>query len=250
MLGKEARMRAFIHAFQGKPYNSDCKVAYDGFKQLGIEPVLFTTNEEFDQRNPEDVVVGGVIMIWHALNQRGLRAEHSDYPEELIDFRGRKIWQIKLKDLHETMFPVFIKPVEEKSAPGIVVKSWEDVEREYGLIDPDTDIYCSEPVKFVSEWRCFLLYGRVVGIKFYYGDSDAKCDRTIIDKAVEAFSKKPAACALDFGVTEDGRTLLIEMNDGYSLGTYGLDPVLYARILTARWAELNQTNDPFKAMPQ
>ena len=52
-------MRAFIHGFQGKPYNSDCQAAYDGFQQLGIEPVLFTTNEEFDTRNPEDVVVGG-----------------------------------------------------------------------------------------------------------------------------------------------------------------------------------------------
>ena len=56
-------MRAYIHAFRGKPYNDDCKVAYDGFRKLGVEAVLFTTNEEFDTRNPEDVVVGGTIMI-------------------------------------------------------------------------------------------------------------------------------------------------------------------------------------------
>ena len=84
-------MRAFIHGFQGKPYNSDCQVAYDGFRALGIEPVLFTTNEEFDKRKPEDVVVGGTIMIWHALNQRGIETEHFDYPEELAAFRGRRI---------------------------------------------------------------------------------------------------------------------------------------------------------------
>ena len=82
-------MRAYIHGFQGKAYNSDCQVAYDGFKALGTEPVLFTTNEEFDTRKQEDVVVGGVIMIWHALNQRGIHAEHFDYPEELAAFRGR-----------------------------------------------------------------------------------------------------------------------------------------------------------------
>ena len=242
-------MRAYIHAFQGKPYNSDCQAAYDGFCQLGVEPVLYTTNEEFDTRNPEDVVVGGVIMIWHALNQRRMTAEHYDYPEELTNFRGRKIWQIKLKDLRNTELPVFIKPVEEKIAPGIVVNSWADVEEEYGLIDPETEIYCSEPVKFFSEWRCFLLYGHIVGIQFYYGNRDATCDQAVINAAVETFSKHPAACALDFGVTEDGRTLLIEMNDGYSLGTYGLDPVLYARVLTARWAELNHTEDPFRMLP-
>ena len=162
-----------------------------------------------------------------------MTAEHYDYPEELINFRGRKIWQIKLKDLRNTELPVFIKPVEEKIAPGIVVNSWADVEEEYGLIDPETEIYCSETVKFVSVWRCFPLYGHIVGIQFYYGNRDATCDRAVINAAVEMFSKQPAACALDFGVTEDGRTLLIEMNDGYSLGTYGLDPVLYARVLTA-----------------
>lgn len=242
-------MRAYIHAFQGKPYNSDCQDAYDGFCQLGIDPVLFTTNEEFDTRNPEDVVVGGVIIVWHALNQRGIIPEHYGYPEELKDFVGRRIWKIRLKDLRNTPLPVFIKPVEEKSAPGIVVRSWADVEEEYGLVDLDAEIYCSEPVHFASEWRCFLLYGHIAGIQFYYGNRDAVYDRSVINAAVEAFSKRPTACSLDFGVTEDGRTLLIEMNDGYSLGTYGLDPALYARVLTARWAELNHTEDPFRDLP-
>ena len=152
-------MRAYIHGFQGKAYNSDCQAAYDGFKALGIEPVLFTTNEEFDTRLPEDVVVGSTIMIWHALNQRGIQAEHYDYPEELSAFRGRRIWQTQLRDISHEKLPIFIKPVEEKIAPGIVVEKWEDLEAEYGLLDPHTLLYGSEPVEFVSEWRCFLLYG-------------------------------------------------------------------------------------------
>ena len=40
-------MRAYIHAFRGRPYNDDCKAAYDGFRKLGVDTVLFTTNEEF-----------------------------------------------------------------------------------------------------------------------------------------------------------------------------------------------------------
>ena len=50
---------------------------------------------------------------------------------------------------------------------------------------------------------------------------------------------------MDFGVTDDGRTLLIEINDGFSLGTYGIEDTLYAKLLTARWAELNGTEDIF-----
>ena len=239
-------MRAYIHGFQGKPYNIDCQAAYDGFKALGVEPVLFTTNEEFDTRKPEDVVVGGTIMIWHALNQQGIQAEQYDYPEELSAFRGRRIWTTRLGDIRNEKLPIFIKPVEEKIAPGIVIGKWEDLEAEYGLLGPQTLLYCSESVDFVSEWRCFLLYGIIIGIQFYYGDRDAQCDRNTIDAAVRAYPNMPAGCALDFGVTKDGRTLLIEMNDGYSLGAYGLEPTLYARLLAARWAELNGTVDTLK----
>ncbi len=240
-------MRAFIHGFQNKPYNTDCRIAYDGFQKLGVETVLFTTNEEFDKRNPEDVVVGGTIITWHALNQRGLTAESFDYPEELIEFRGRKIWDTKLKDIKKEKLPFFMKPVEDKLAPAIVVNSWEDL-HPYRFIDPETDIHCSEVVDFVSEWRCFLLYGRIIGIEFYYGEKDFLYNRNIIDEAVRAYPDMPAGFALDFGVTKDGRTLLIEANDGYSLGAYGLESTLYVRLLTARWAELNNTDDIFKSL--
>lgn len=238
-------MRAYIHAFRGRPYNDDCKAAYDGFRKLGIETVLFTTNEEFDTRKPEDVVVGGTIMIWNALNERGIESGHHDYPPELTDFRGREIRKIKLKDIGKENFPIFIKPVEEKTAPGIVIHTREDLE-DYKQVDPETEIYCSGVVNFISEWRCFLLYGKIIDIRFYYGSPDAVCDRSVIDAAVKAYTCMPAGCAMDFGVTDDGRTLLIEVNDGFSLGTYGLEETLYARLLTARWAELNGTEDIFK----
>ena len=149
---------------------------------------------------------------------------------------------MKLKNVRDEKLPVFIKSVEDKAAPGIVINSWTDLE-EYKWLDPEFDIYCSECVHFVSEWRCFMIYGQLADIRFYYGDESVKCDQSIIYAAIRAYPKMPAGCALDFGVTDDGRTLLIEMNDGYSLGIYGLDPTLYARLLTARWAELNGTID-------
>ena len=237
-----SKMRAYIHAFHGRPWNTECRAAYEGFQKLGIETVLFSTNEEFDTRHPEDVVVGGTVIIWHALNQRGIIPEHYDYPQELTEFCGRKIKQMKLKNVRDEKLPVFIKSVEDKAAPGIVINSWTDLE-EYKWLDPEFDIYCSECVHFVSEWRCFMIYGQLADIRFYYGDESVKCDQSIIYAAIRAYPKMPAGCALDFGVTDDGRTLLIEMNDGYSLGIYGLDPTLYARLLTARWAELNGTID-------
>ena len=231
-------MRAFIHGFQGKPYNIDCRKASDGFRKLGVGTVLFTTNEEFDERDPGDVVVGGTLIIWHALNQYGITVESFDYPGELIRFLGRKIWDTTLKDIKKEIPPFFMKPVEDKLAPAIVVDSWEDLQP-YVYLPPETPIHCSEPVEFVSEWRCFLLYGKIIGLEFYYGDRNAACDRTVIRDAIASYPDMPAGFCLDFGVTKDGRTLLIEANDGYSLGSYGLEETLYARLLNARWAELN-----------
>jgi len=241
-------MKAYIYGFRGSGWNHECSVAAEGFKKLGIETVFFTTNEEFDTRNPEDVVVGGNVIIWHALNQRGITLESCDYPPELTGFLGRKIKQVKLKELKNEILPVFIKPVEEKAATGLVIETIADLEN-YEIKDSEAEVYCSEVVNFVSEWRCFLLYRQIVGIKYYYGDPDIDVDTDVILAAVKQYSNIPAGCALDFGVTDDGRTLLIEMNDGYSLGVYGLKDVLYARLLSARWAELSGTKDVFKEMP-
>ena len=53
----------------------------------------------------------------------------------------------------------------------------------------------------------------------------------------------PAGCAIDIGVTPDGRTLLVEINDGFALGCYGAEPVQYAKLLSARWCELVGIHD-------
>lgn len=238
-------MRAFIHAFQGKPWNEECEAAYNGFQKLGIECVLFTTNEQLDERTSEDIVVGGMLIMGHALTQLNVEIPNYNYPEELIKYRGRNIWIVKLKDLKQISLPVFIKPVEEKAAKGVVVNSWDDAS-EYEHLDPDSEILCSDVVKFVSEWRCFIRYGEILAIQYYYGDSGATCDRTVVENAVKDYSDIPAACSLDFGVTDDGRTLLIEMNDGLAIRCYGLDDELYAKFLYARWAELVGVEDPWQ----
>lgn len=237
-------MRAFIHAFQGSPWNEECEAAYYGFRKLGIECVLFSTNEELDQRDPEDIVVGGMLMMEHVLRQNGIVPDEYNYPDELSEYRGRRIWTTKISELREERLPIFIKPVSEKAVKGVIVRSWEDA-IEYEHFEPEAEILCSEVVDFMSEWRCFVRYGKIVGIRFYFGDRDVQCDKSVIENAVNAYEAVPAGCSLDFGVTDDGRTLLIEMNDGMALGCYGLQDVEYAKLLTARWTELNGTMDPF-----
>ena len=46
---------------------------------------------------------------------------------------------------------------------------------------------------------------------------------------------------MDFDLAYDGSTLLTEVNDGYSIGCYGLEPIDYAKLLSARWTEPTNT---------
>lgn len=70
----------------------------------------------------------------------------------------------------------------------------------------------------------------------------------MVNRVIEAYVDAPAGCAIDMGVTSGGRTLLVEVNDGYALGCYGMDSVAYALLLAARWAELVGVEDELERL--
>lgn len=77
-------------------------------------------------------------------------------------------------------------------------------------------------------------------------DLSTTMDTKIIDNAVKDFSTwegRPNACSLDFGVTKNGRTLLIEQNSAYSLGCYGLYSNYYAKMISAYISQISGTVD-------
>ncbi|MBW3637067.1 MAG: ATP-grasp domain-containing protein, partial [Armatimonadetes bacterium] len=105
-------------------------------------------------------------------------------------------------------------------------------------VEPTTLLSCSEAVEFVSEYRGFVHRGELVGCKHYAGDFRVAPDFAPIEAALEEWEARPVACSMDWGVTREGRTLLIEVNDAYSLGCYGLSPLLYAPMLADRWFQI------------
>ena len=65
----------------------------------------------------------------------------------------------------------------------------------------------------------------------------------MVEAIPEAYENAPNGYAFDVGVTKQGETILVEANDGFSLGSYGLFYIDYAKLLSARWAELNGVED-------
>lgn len=43
---------------------------------------------------------------------------------------------------------------------------------------------------------------------------------------------------IDFGILKNGETSLVEWNDGFALGSYGLDKNIYTDLLLSRWKQI------------
>lgn len=237
-------MRPFIQAKGDMPGNVNFSAAYWGFAEMGFECVLFRSIEELDASSRGDVVVGGLGPVRHALVSRGVRIEEFDYPDELRGYMGRRTWSSAMDEVAAdcSMRRVFVKPVEDKRFTGKTVACIGDLTG-LGTSGYNPPVSCSEVVDFRAEWRCFVRYGDILDVRPYKGDWRLSFDLAVIEGAVAAYETAPAGYAADFGVTHDGRTLLVEVNDGYSLGCYGLQHNLYAQLLAARWAELTETPD-------
>ena len=233
-------MRPYIQSKGEVPGNINFFTAYQGFSEMGLECVLFGDVAGLDTGLRSDVVVGGLGVVQHALSRFGVEPAHIDYPDELSPFLGRRIWRSTLGEVsaRPESWPVFVKPLEdEKRFTGVVVRTARDLSG-CGSRGSDPEVLCSEPVDFAAEWRCFVRYGSILDVRPYAGDWHVHFDGDVVDAAVGAYRSAPAGYAMDFGVTVDGRTLLVEVNDGYALGCYGLQHNLYAKLLSARWAEL------------
>jgi hypothetical protein len=240
-------MRAYINQDStGEWASTNCFAAADGFRQMGWEIIPFHRFSELPHNDPADIVVSHIDHVEDTLRALyRLVPPAIDYPEQLKPFLGRRMWQSTINAVaaDPTQWPVFVKPLlARKKFTGVLVRHFRDLTG-CGDQAENTPIWCAEPVHFVAEWRCFVRYGEVLAAQPYRGAWRAHFDPAVVEAAVNAYTLAPHAYALDIGLTSAGRTVVIEVNEGYSIGSYGLPSLRYAKFLSARWAELTDTPD-------
>lgn len=237
-------MKAYIQTHpNGDYYNVNAFVAAVGFDALGFEVVKYADVGDLHDLDKTAIVVGGVGMVRKRLEQLGIpRPAEIEYPAELQPFLNRKVWASTLEQVIQAeQYGIFIKPVETKLFAGKVITEFKDF---IGLrYDRPVEIWCSEAVPLLTEWRCFVRYRTLLDVRYYKGAWDSQLDLSIVQAAIEAYHSQPAAYCLDFGVDAQGKYYLVEVNDGHSLGSYGMGAVSYAKFLSARWSELTETED-------
>ncbi len=220
--------------------------AWRGFAERGVATQFYEWLALRDGAvavEPSTLVVGGSGAVRHALALLGVKTPAiDDLPEPLAGFRGRRVWDSTWGAICEA-YPesgpaVFVKPRRDpKAFAARRVAAFRDL-IPLSHVPAETAVLVSEVVEFVSEWRFYVLRGRVVGAGWYSGNPLTFPDSKVVADAVKAWPDGPAGYGIDFGVVADGRTLLVEVNEGFSLGCLGLRPRLYSQILEARWVEL------------
>lgn len=194
-----------------------------------------------------DLVAGRLPVVGAALRQLGHAVPAPlDYLDASDDVLGRRVWPSTLAAVAAGLElrgePVFVKPRgATKRFTGRVVSDPVDL-RSLPVRSGSTPVWCSDVVDIAAEHRIFVRQGAVVGARQYDGAAREPDDAELAARASRIVQsllpRLPAGCAVDVAELGDGTVVLVEVNDGYSLGRYGLDADAYLGVLLTRWAEL------------
>lgn len=164
-----------------------------------------------------------------------------DYPVSLWPSLGRSLCCVPFEHAPDG---AWIKPVR--------TKAWEAHIKQPGETAPGPGKVWASPVlaDIVAEWRVYVADGKIAGHGRYDdGDDDAlvysAADVEAWVRAYQDSGEDPAGYALDVALLKDGRTVLVEVTDGWAIGYYKgtCSPVAYARLLAARWAQIRAQSE-------
>jgi hypothetical protein len=238
---------------QGQIKDRDMLDLYDGYLELALPVIFFKEhdviiNKDLISRN--DIFCGHVNICKQIWKNLGLHVPELDcYPTELKDYYGRKIKKMSAISFRNLLIEneefgetYFVKPVINKLFTGFTCVTKEEFLRKVGVekaLSHKIPVYVSNCVKFDAEFRAYVYKNKIVDVFRYWGDNwSVTIDKTIVEDMVSLVKNAPVFYSLDFGIDDKGRTLLVEVNDGYALGNYGLGPKQYAEMSIARWKEI------------
>lgn len=247
------------------PHNTNFASAMYGFIEMGAEIQLFNNWSEIqDKINKDDILVDYTDSVEEFVSRFGGKFNLTAYPPQYNDFYRRMIWKDTINNfasnINNLKESYFIKSVKKKKFMGKVVKSNADLVTNE---NENYEIYVSHPLNIVKEWRVFILYDEIVGIKCYKGEMFLSNDNFIKDftsKIIKIFKNtynRPNACSIDIGLVGNFENIsispsdlyypiIVEFNDCISLECYGLDSIKYAKMISARQSQVMHTIDLYK----
>jgi hypothetical protein len=250
----EEKMYAYLEQAGGEWLDDFVYMSKEPLKMLGFEIRAFDGD---DMENTltcypldinRDVIIGSVGATMEFFKGCGIETpKYLGYPKELRLYLSREIRECQMGDLFQGLYqyPYFIKPKNDvKLFTGFVAESIKDLkyleETETNYVD-DTEVYITAVLpEIASEYRCFVHEDKLVGIQHYLGDFKIFPSIHMIEDMISSYKSSNCAYTLDVGVMEHGSTVLIEVNDMWAIGSYGMNAKDYTLACVRRMREIGR----------
>jgi hypothetical protein len=221
------------------PHHFDAACVLYGTLDLNLNYRLVTYEQvmsgELDRFINDNLFVGTVEFMTGVFDRVGIvpeRLPNSDRPVEIMT-AGQAISRV---EQGETLF---IKPVQLKLFTGMVFK------REYlsilHRVPEDTQVMVEPPFSggILSEWRMYIMGGKVKYIANYSGDVGIFPVRfESVMEHVRELSEKFISFTCDVAVMCDGSLKIVEFNDMWAIGNYGVPNDEYLSMLKKRYFQI------------
>lgn len=226
------------------PHHFDAACAMYGAMDLAMDYRLTSYEEiisgKFDAHIKNNCFVGSVEFmreIFKRIGKTDVRVPvNSDRPCEIIT----------LAEAHKRVATgqrLFIKPVEIKLFTGLVLDGATYTCLK-GLPD-DTRVMAYEPFKgrILTEWRIYVHNNKIVDARNYSGNFEISPDYDWIRLKIKEFKNFPCAYTIDWALLfEQGimgnPQVIVEANDFWGIGNYGMPNDLYLKMLMDRYFEI------------
>jgi hypothetical protein len=138
----------------------------------------------------------------------------------------------------------FVKPFQQKLFSGLVVDKYSISSLREFPDDLNVMVYnVVDGIK--SEWRIYVMNNKIQDSRNYSGDFKISPDYETVENKIKCLKDQlPSVYTMDVGVYEDiyssirQRTFIVEFNDMYAIGNYGVENTLYLRMLKERYFEI------------
>ena len=168
--------------------------------------------------------------------------QNISYPVSLLPFLKRKIWKDEYKNVDDDLF---VKPVNTKIFTGAIKRNLPE------HVKDNEQVWVSDPIEFTAEFRFYILKEKILGYSRYDdGEDEITPSHNIVELMIKAYKTQPIGYAIDV-VVVNGETILIEVNDGWSLGYYpwgNCSQSDYVELITERWKEIVKKSDELKEL--
>lgn len=230
----------YIHADNERrlPHNFDAACALYGAREQG-QDIRLTTIEEvssgrFDLLIPKHLFAGSVDFMIEVFKRRGKKL----VPLNNLFYTAKTTTFAAAKNQVMLTGNAFIKPVHQKLFTGMVYSP--DTIGQLSWLPEDTEVFTAQPfdAAIVSEERCYIWNGQVKDIRNYAGDFSVHADIGWVRSLVNKLPAFPVAYTMDVAVLADGKSVVVEFNDMWAIGNYGIENGIYYEMLRDRYFEI------------